>query len=98
MDYHLLCGVNKYLRQTSINIVCSLDKFNNRFKQTYLYRIPIIRIHNRLITDYTSKKYKYIVTGINNGKELMKVMDYGLYIIGILLDEFSSDIDNLHKL
>ena len=95
MNYHLLNCVNKYLPQTSINIACSLNKYNNRIKYTYLYRIRVIRINYRLITKNIPKKYKYIVTGIKSGEEIRKVMKYGLYIIGIILKKFSGNVDNL---
>ena len=95
MNYHLLSGINKYLHQTSINVICSLGTYNNGFKNTYLYKIPIIKINHNTINEKTSKRYKYIVGGINSREELKKIMNYDIHIIGIVLVNYNESINNL---
>ena len=95
MDYHLLSGINKYLHRTSINTICCSNIYNNGFKNTYLYRIPIIKINHNAINEKMSKKYKYIVNGISSRDELNKIMNYGIHIVGITFENYDDSIDNL---
>ena len=95
MDYHLFYGVNKYLWQNSINMICSLNIYNNGIKNTYLHKIPIIRIKYSQMNEKISKKYKYIVTRITTGEELRKTMKYGIHIIGIILKDYEDEIIGL---
>ena len=96
MDYHLLSGINKYLNQTSINTLCSLDTYNNGFIYTYLYRMPIINIKYDAINEkMLSKEYKYIVKDISSRDELNKIMNYGIHIISIKFRGHDDEINNL---
>ena len=97
MNYHLLSDVNKYLYQTPINILCSLDIYNNGIKYTYLYRIPIIKIDNQLITEKTSKKYKYIVTDIKSTEEIDNLIRYDIRVFGIVARGPNINLNNLPK-
>ena len=95
MNYHLLCGINKYLHQTSKNTIC-LDTYNNGFKNTYLYRMPTINIKYDAINEkMLPKKYKYIVKDIKSSEELNKIMNYGIHIVGITFENYDDSIDNL---
>ena len=89
MDYHLLGGVNKRLCQTSISVLCSLNKYNNCLKFTYLYKIPIIRIKYDMI-EKMPKKYKYIIINIRNNEEIDKANNYGINIIGLVIECYNN--------
>ena len=92
MNYHLLSGINKYLRVDKINKICSLDKYNNNFRNTYLYEMPIIRVKCSKITELLSKKYRYIIFDVGTVDEIYKIISYKIYIIGIFIESFIFDV------
>ena len=85
MNYHLLFGINKYLCWKSRNKICDLDIFYCNFKETYMYKIPTIRIKSNNVITKMSNKYKYIVTDINSEQELKRILNYDIYVFGIFL-------------
>ena len=42
-----------------------------------------------------SKKYKYVVNSITFREELKKIMNYGIHIVGIVLEDYNDEIDEL---
>ena len=91
MNYHTLYQISNYLNNNKVDIITSLNKYNQGYKNTYLYKPLHIRVHYKNIEKYLNRNYKLEVYGINTLEELKEVIEYNVDIVGI---EFARDFDS----
>ena len=83
MNYHTLYQISNYLNNNKVDIIASLNKYNQGYKNTYLYKPLPLRVHHKNIKNYLNRNYKLKVYGINTLEELKQIMNYNVTIIGI---------------
>ena len=94
MNYHTLYQLSKYLKNDKTNKITPLNKYNQGYKNTYLYKPLPLRIHYKNIKQYLNRNYKLKVYGINTLEELKEITEYNVDIIGIEFNGcFNSEVD-----
>ena len=91
MNYHTLHELSDYLNNNKVDIIASLNKYNQGYKNTYLYKPLPLRVHHKNIKNYLNRNYKLKVYGINTLEESKEVMKYNVTIVSI---EFAYNFDS----
>ena len=96
MDYHLTSEVQKYMEKDVNSLLISMNIHYHLYKDSYLYKYPIIKVKYEEIEEYSKCRNEVIVTEINNDDELKRLNDVKVKIIGIIFgDEFNDEVDIL---
>ena len=84
MNNHMIFEVIQHLNTQNTELLLSLNRENNSYKDTYLYEYPTVDVNYCEIEKYIGKKVKINVFDVRNKQELKKLMDMQLKILIVL--------------